>query len=396
MINALDRYILRRIVGIAVAMIGIALLALLLERLLRLLNLAAHPDQILSYVSQMLITLIPHYLGVATPLAFFLAIIITFNRLDRDKELAVMTAAGIGLQRVMAPVLGLAVLLAVLVGITFSHLQPIGRYTYRSLVHAVAQASLSAAVKGGTFIHVNNLTFIAEKTSLDGDQLDKVFVYEQKPIGTALVTTAKEGSLRKGSGEQDSILVLGDGWRTEFTANNAGARQLQFGHFTWPVPSSANLVFRARGEDERELTLPELWAARDAPPDGIKPNEIISELHGRMVKIMTILVLPFLAVPLSLGGGRVGQSYGLGVGLLILILYEKVLQFGESMVENGHFSPWPGLWLPFAVFSLLGIGLCYRAAFKVPRGQLAALPSPTMVLFWIRRRLYGVLRRGAA
>ena len=133
MINALDRYILRRIIGIAVAMIGIALLALLLERLLRLLNLAAHPDQILSYVSQMLVTLIPHYLGVATPLAFFLAIVITFNRLDRDKELAVMTAAGIGLQRVMVPVLGLAILLAVVVGITFSHLQPIGRYTYRSL-----------------------------------------------------------------------------------------------------------------------------------------------------------------------------------------------------------------------------------------------------------------------
>jgi lipopolysaccharide export system permease protein len=386
MINALDRYILRRIIALALPMVGVALLALLLERLLRLLELADNPNQVLSYLSQMLITLIPHYLGVALPLAFFLGVLFTFNRLNRDNELAVMAAAGISLQRLMMPVLGLALALAVFAVLTFSYLQPLGRYTYRSLVHTVAQASLTAAVKEGTFIHVDGLTFIAERSAPGGNHLDKVFVYDSKKDGGALVTTAEEGNLRGVEGSFDSVLVLGDGRRTEFKPNDGGARTLLFDHFTWPIESGANEGFRARGEDERELTLPELWSLADAPPAGIERNEIISELHGRLTKMATILVLPLLAVPLALGGGRGGQSYGIGVGLLVLIVYEKLLQFGESMVEDGHFSPWLGLWLPFGIFTLLSCYLFYRAAMKIPKGGFSALPAPSLLFLRLAQR----------
>lgn len=395
MINALDRYILRKIIGITVAMVGVALIALMLERMLRLLTLAAHPDQILSYLSKLLITLIPHYLGVAVPIAFFLGVIIAFNRLSRDKELQVMTAAGISLQRLMAPVLGLALLLALFVAITVGYLQPVGRYTYRSLVHIVAQATLSAAVREGIFINVDDLTFIAERTSADGEQLDRVFIFDERPGGSTFVTTAKEGSLRNAPDSYDSILVLGDGRRTEFKADHGGARTLRFGHFTWPITTTADMVFRKRGADERELTLPELWAAQSAPPKRSTAEAVVSELHARLVKIVTVLVLPLLAVPLALGGGRIGQSYGIGLGLFILFLFEKTLKFGQSMVELGRLSPWPGLWLPLAVFTLLGFALTYRAGFKVPKGTLAVLPSPIQMMTWLWRRLGGA-RRGSA
>ncbi len=375
-------------------MVGVALLALLLERLLRLLGLAANPNQVLSYLSQMLITLIPHYLGLALPLAFFLGVLLTFNRLHREHELAVMKAAGMSLQRLMRPVFGLAVILALITAITFSYLQPLGRYTYRSLVHSVAQASLTAAVKEATFIHVDDLTFIAEGASHDGRHLDRVFVYDEKTKGVALVTTADEGNLRGVEGSYASILVLGNGRRTEFKADQDGARTLVYDHFTWPIESHAEGAFRARGEDERELTLPELWSSRKSPPTGIKRREVVSELHSRLTKIVVVLVLPFLAVPLALGGGRGGQSYGIGVGLLILVVYQKFLQFGEAMVEDGHFSPWLGLWLPFGLFTLLAGCLFYRAAFKIPKGGFTSLPTLSALFARFAERLR-VERRGA-
>ena len=115
MLQTLDRYILRQVIVTSAAMIGIALAVLLLERLLRVLERAVNADEVVGYVSRMLIALVPHYLGIALPLAFFLAVMLTFNRLSRDNEFAVMTAAGVGLRRLMAPVAGLALVLVVVI-----------------------------------------------------------------------------------------------------------------------------------------------------------------------------------------------------------------------------------------------------------------------------------------
>ncbi len=386
MFKTLDRYVLRQIIVSSAAMIGIALIALLLERLLRLLGLAANPDRVLGYISQMLVSLIPHYLGIALPLAFFLGMMLTFNRLSRDNELAVMTAAGKGLQRVMVPVLGLAFVLTVIAAVTFSYLQPLARYTYRSLAHTVVHASLNAAVKEATFVHVDGLTFIAENASADGEQLGRIFVYEEKADGRSFVTTASRGTLRASKQGQGPLLVLDQGERLEFRPERGGAGTLEFSRFQWPITRSSDAGFRARGKDERELTLWELWAAAKAPPPKISAAEAIAELHARLVSVLTILVLPFLAVPLSLGGGRIGQSYGIGVGLLILVVYEKVVTFGEAMAEKGDITPWLAIWLPFGLFALLGGYLFYRAAYTVSSGTLAGLPAPRDLFKLLGRR----------
>ncbi len=387
MIKTLDRYILRQIILASMAMIGIALIALLLERLLRLLDLAANPDRVIGYISQMLVTLIPHYLGVALPLAFFLGVLLTFNRLSRDNELAVMTAAGAGLRRLMFPVMGLALVLTAIAAVTLGFLEPLGRYTYRLLVHEVAHASLSAAVREGTFVHTDGITFITEDASPDGKHLSGIFVYEETEDGGSFITTASDGTLHKSTNGLGSVLVLTDGQRSGMPAGGGGAGSLAFSRFQWPLAASADAVFRARGKDERELTLPELWAASAVPPAKITAAEATAEMHARLVNMATILILPLLAVPLALGGGRGGQSYGIVIGMLILVVYEKVVKFGESMADLGHVTPWFGLWLPFAVFAMGAMYLWYRVAFKVPKGALAGLPTPAELMTTLKGRL---------
>ncbi len=385
MLQTLDRYILRQVIVTSAAMIGISLAVLLLERLLRVLERAVNADEVVGYVSRMLITLVPHYLGIALPLAFFLAVMLTFNRLSRDNEFAVITAAGVSLRRMMVPVAGLALILVAITAFTLSYLQPLARYAYRSLTHTLAHASLSAAVTEGTFAHADGMTFTADSASGGGQVLHRVFVYEENKDGDAFITTADDATLHRTPEGQGSVLVLRNGRRSEI-GRKTGGSTLKFDRFQWPITSSA-VGFRARGKDERELTLPELWAVTDAPPGRIKPTEARAELHARLVRMSSILILPLLAVPLALGGGRGGQSYGIAVGLLILVVYEKAMKFGETMADVGHITPWLGLWLPFAVLGAAGAVLFYRAAYTVPKGRLSGLLPPAEILLVLRRYL---------
>src|SRR3546814_10775522 len=91
---------------------------------------------------------------------------------------------------------------------------------------------------------------------------------------------------------------------------------LAFREYRWPISRDSDWAYRPRGKDERELTLPELWEARSAPPAGIRAAEVNAEYHARIVQILSVLFLPFLAMPLGLGGGRGGQTYGIGLGML--------------------------------------------------------------------------------
>jgi lipopolysaccharide export system permease protein len=290
----------------------------------------------------------------------------------------------------MVPVMGLALVLTVLAAATLSYLQPLGRYAYRSLTHTVAHASLSAAVKEGTFIHTDDMTFIAEGRADDRRNLSRVFVYEQPDDETSFVTTANDATLHKAAEGLDSVLVLRNGRRSKIGPQGGGT--LTFDHFRWPITSSG-LAFRARGKDERELTLPELWAAMATPLGRISMAEARAELHARLVRMSSILILPLLAVPLALGGGRGGQSYGIAIGLLVLVVYEQVVKFGESMADLGYVTPWLSLWFPFAILAGAGTLLFYRVAFKVPRGRLWSLPPPSAFIVTLRRHLWSRRRR---
>lgn len=366
--NTISRYILRRIIAYLLVMTLIALAALLLERSLRVVGLVAGWNGAIGMVFRMLINLIPHYLGIALPAAFFFGVLLTFSHLNRNSELAVLHASGLGLHRLVRPVVALALLLTLIAAVTFGFLQPYGRYAYRALAHAVTNVSLSLAVQAGKFLHVDNLTFMAESITPSGGGLRRVFVYERQKDGGSVTTTAREGVFTPSPEGRGAMLVLHDGMRMEVRADGRPVGTLSFAEYRWPIESGEDFIFRDRGKDERELTLPELWQARSQPPPGISRAELLAELHARIVHILSVLFLPFLAMTLGLGGIRGGRAYGIALGLVILVLYEQLLQFGHSMVQLGRISPWLALWVPFALFAAGSLVLFVRASFHVTRG----------------------------
>jgi lipopolysaccharide export system permease protein len=119
-----DRYILSQIFPSLGMTLMVALLILLVERLLRVLDLVLGNSGPLHYVARMLAYLAPHYLGIALPFAFFLAILLTFNRLSRESEFDAFLSAGIGLHQIIRPLLYVTFAVLAIVAVTFNYLQP--------------------------------------------------------------------------------------------------------------------------------------------------------------------------------------------------------------------------------------------------------------------------------
>jgi lipopolysaccharide export system permease protein len=259
--------------------------------------------------------------------------------------------------------------MTVVAALILGFINPHAHYAYRALKHTVAQASLSAAVLEGTFIQANGLTFFAERSAVGrgGLELQQVFVHQKGEDGETIVVTGRNGRLARSAEDGRPVLVLEKGVRAEIAPDGAGADALSFSDLSWPVETETE-GFRARGRDQKELTLIELWEARRHATPESKPNpaEIAAELHTRLVLIASVPLLPLLAAPLALAGPIRSRRGGILVGLLILIVYYEALNFGDAMAKRDLLAPEFALWLPFALF-LTGTGYLLLRALRGQR-----------------------------
>ncbi|MFO1068682.1 MAG: LptF/LptG family permease [Geminicoccaceae bacterium] len=372
----LNRYILAQVAKPMLATLLVALLVLLAERMLRVVDLVIGWRGSLLAVLEMLGYLVPHYMGLALPAAFFIGILIVVSRMSREGELDAMMAAGSGLPQLVRPLALASLLIAVANLALIGFLQPYSRYAYRATVQAVTNASFLTLMREGVFTTVERTTAMVQTASPDRRDFTHVFIYSQATNGDEVAITAEHGRLRDVSATRQLTIDMTHGVQQVVPAERPqesdpvpAALTMRFGTFETTIGDRRGEELAPRGEDERELTLPELVALRDTPPEGVEPHEIDAELWGRVVRILSIPVLPFLAVPLARGRRRSQRSYGLALGLAALIAYNQVIGFGESVVDDGQAGALLALGVPYVLFVLLAGWIFVRAAFRVPRAS---------------------------
>ncbi len=379
-------YLLRDVLKNASMIILVALVALLLERSLRIMELVSPSGQLITYSLQMLASLVPHYFGIALPTALFGGVLLTFNRLKRDGELSILYAAGLGLHQMSVALMGLALVVALLATLLFGYMQPHARYQYRNFLHQIEESSLLAAFKVSTFIRSSGATIFVEDTSQGVDHLGKIFIYQEDEDGKEVITTVANGSLSRSEDGRELFLTAEHGQKVNITKRDGAVDELTFQDIHQRLAIFEQTPFRDRGKGVRELTLPELWALRGGGSPTISSTALSAELHGRLAQIMSILFLPLIAIPLALGGGRGGQVYGVVIGMLGLIMFEQILMFGESLAASGYVSPWLGIWGIIFGFAVLSLTLFLRAAFHVSG-------DPWSLLDGVTRKISSLLAR---
>jgi len=366
-LDRLDRYALRLLAGPLGMALAALLLAQLLERLLRLFDLAASARAAPSSVLWMAANLVPHYLGLALPMAFTAAIFAAAARLSDDNELDVMLTSGRSISRLAAPYFLVGLLLSLFSLYLIGYLQPLARYGYHVAVYRVLQTPWDARVEENSFIKVGpGRIFSADAVEDDGHGLRGVFIERRGPDGEEVLTAAR-GRLERAPEGGHRVLSLEDGLVVrEHQAAAASGPTLSVTRFADGVidqdVSQESSNFPVRGKGVTERTLPELWGEMHS---GADRKESAAEFHGRLARALIFPFLPLLALPLGIASKRGRRTPGVVFATLALLALDHALQFGESLAKVGRVPAAASAWTPFAWFAVLSLWM-FRSSLAWP------------------------------
>ena len=347
----IDRYVLRMTAWPMLGCLGVTVISLLLERTLRLLDALSNSNSRFGSVAELAANLLPHYLGLALPVAFFVALFIVITRLDDGAEVEAFLASGIPLTRMAAPYVALGLVLMSISIAVFGYAQPYSRYAYRAVLYSAVNAGWNGRLDGGAFVNDGDSIMTADGANLAGRQLQRIFIRRATPGGGEEVITAKTAQLTPDKDRKNVTLTLQNGTRIS-QSKDRGFDTLRFDTFVMQssLEGAASLL-RARGGDERELTLGELVQHAALPNPVISRDTLMAEFYARLARSMVLPFLPLIALPLGLAAKRKRRTAGLLFAGALLLAFQHGLQFGQGLAAAGKVSAEVGVGVPFFLFT---------------------------------------------
>ncbi len=265
------------------------------------------------------------------PVSLYLALLWLLGRLNRDHEALALGASGVGAWQLYAALARPVILVTLLVALLSFYLVPhTAGQGYR--VRAEAQRQLDAAnLAPGVFHSLadGSWQLYAQRAGESADQLRDLFLYHRQDDGEQILVAQAAHFETDDHGGR--ILVLRHGHRYDGVPGAADYRVLDYQRYAVRLSRPARPAFKWDA-----VTTPQLW--RDPRPAAR------AQLHQRLARPLSVLVLTLLAVPLARFRPATSRFYPLWSGVLIFTLYFNLLATGELWLAREQIPAWAGLW----------------------------------------------------
>jgi lipopolysaccharide export system permease protein len=349
MISIIDRYVSRELLATWLVVTLVLMLILISGTLAQLLSKAAAGALPGDAVPIMLAITAARYLILLIPLSLFLAVLLSFGRLYKDNEMAVLGACGIGMPRLYRPLLVVVVPITLFMFAMTLYVMPwVAKQSQLFKAEIESRSELSGLAAGQFNQSKDGDTVLfLERQTRDGYFMSNVFMH-QKDEDKTQVETAEHA--RRFTDEQGRKFILfHNGQYYQGVPGSADYQIIRYENHGIYVKDST-LVKPVGHRDT--LTLMELW--------GSDINWQRAELQWRMSIPITTFLLAVLALPLSHTTPRKGRYANLALAILIYLMYSNLLGVGETWVERDKSPVWLGMWWVHGFAMLLILFLWLR------------------------------------
>lgn len=338
----LKRYIHSEILSKLTWIVGLLILILSSQRFVGYLADAAEghlPSNLLfDMLGMKILSMLPDLL----PVALFISVILAMSRLNRDRELIVVTSAGVAERFQLYAVLRFALVYSLLVaGIAF-YLAPWAELRLRDLNDMAKVESDVTGLRAGQFKEFSqgNRVVYVQKLTKDKRAMRNVFVQVQQPGGSSVLKAGSARYLTK-SETGSRYVVFHNGHRYVGTPGELNYRITHYRTYGVLLEQGVKEASARRLE---AYSTPELWRLKDSSPSPVRRMWYHTELQWRLSYVLTSILLPLLGVALCRAGGADQRYTPLLIAILIYFIYNNLLGISKTLMVRRELSVYTGLW----------------------------------------------------
>ena len=365
----LPKYITRQLSITLIFSLGVFTFVLLLVRMLRQLSeMLVNRHVGLDVIGWFILLLLPYILSFTLPMAMLAATLLEFGRLSADTELTAIRASGVGLGRVAAPVVVMALVLSGICFYVNATLAPQCGFQFRTLFLQLTTRNPMALLEEGKPIKdfPGYVVSIAHK---QGNMIQDVALFTLNDKGDVISrlhaqTGQVTGKPAEGKLLLDLYKVTGD-IRDEKDPNNV--------HKITPGTTADHYPV----ELDIRQAVRQARAARDLPDlmfgevldeiaklraKGIYPAAALMEAHQRVAGAVACVAFTLIGIPLGIKTSRRETSVGIALSLGLALIYYFTMVVANTLRGRPGLFPEAILWTPNFIFEILGIWLLWRVS----------------------------------
>ena len=357
----LSKYMLREFLPPFAVGLFIFTLLLVVNQLFLLMDLYLNRGVDLFIILKMVGLVLPMFFPLSIPMAALLAALWSYGRLSEDGEITALKSSGCSLFLYSWPNLALGLALSLTLVYFNMELAPLATMEFKTIHYAVAQQNPLALFAPKVMNNFGEYKIYVEKMDRRKKKLTGVSIYKLNPDTGPTRILAPAGEVTSEPGEGLTIRLMNGAIHQPGQRKESQYTITKFDGFSLRVPTETEE--KPRAVTSYEMTADELEAkAAQAEREHASPAGWRTEKNRRIAVAFAPLAFILLGIALGMRVRRGSRSLGIGMSLIVILVYYGLLFSMVTLSSRGIFSPLLLTWAPNFIAFAAGGELWRRAA----------------------------------
>jgi len=306
-------------------------------------------------LAQFLLWSTPEWLTYVLALAVLLSALVTIGVLTKNSELIVMRACGISLYRTAVPLVVFALSASAILFLIEERVLATANRNADRLKHIIRTGSPQTfgVLNRKWIVGRNGEVYHYQFYDPRRRELNSLSVFDfddaAHTIRSRMFAAKATYAPSAGPGGPVSSWRMEQGWSREFGPNTQVKDFATFTDRSVPLEPADYFVTEARQPDLMNYAQLRSYVA-ELRGSGYNVLEHEVELYRKVAFPFVTLVMTLIAVPFAVSTGKRGAMYGVGIGIVLALVYWVMISIFAAFGAGGLLDPMLAAWAPNLIF----------------------------------------------